>query len=144
MFLLKKTRHTQATLSTNISPNSNSMPKISLESNLAYTSHSVKQTVGESPEDKVYEQVDSTSFIQQVIVYMQCNALNKQALWFYVGKHIRKRILFMRSSRIEQPTIVVANITHLQLPAVYLQFQRSLGVVVFSAYVFTVYVNTCN
>ena len=50
----------------NILPNSNSMTKICPEANLAYTSHStsVKQTVGESPEDKVYEQVDSTSYNQ--------------------------------------------------------------------------------
>ena len=44
----------------NTLPDSNSMAMICLEANLAYTSHSVKQTVGESPEDNVYEQVDST------------------------------------------------------------------------------------
>ena len=48
----------------NILPNSNSMAKICPEANLAYTSHSVKQTVGESLEDKVYEQVDSTPYNQ--------------------------------------------------------------------------------
>ena len=48
----------------NVSPNSNSMPKICLEVNLSYTSHSVKETVGENPENKVYEQVDSTPYNQ--------------------------------------------------------------------------------
>ena len=47
-----------------ISSGSNSMAKVCLEANLAYTSHSVKQTVGESPEDKVYEQVDLTHYNQ--------------------------------------------------------------------------------
>ena len=56
---------------------------------------------------------------------MKCNVIVKQALWFYVGKHIKKRILFMRPSRIEQLTTAVANITHILLSAVY-QFQRSL------------------
>ena len=48
----------------NILSDSNSMTKICLEANLAYTSHSVKQTAGESPEDKVYEQMDSTPYNQ--------------------------------------------------------------------------------
>ena len=37
----------------NILPDSNSMTKIFLQMNLAYTSHSVKQTAGESPEDHI-------------------------------------------------------------------------------------------
>ena len=44
----------------NILPDSNSLTKICLEANFAYTSHSVKKTVGESPEDNVYEQMDSS------------------------------------------------------------------------------------
>ena len=42
----------------NILPDNNSMAKICLQTNLAYASHSVKQTPGESPEDEGYEQVD--------------------------------------------------------------------------------------
>ena len=48
----------------NILPQSNSMTKICVEANLAYTGHSVKQTVGEIPEDKVYEPVDSTPYYE--------------------------------------------------------------------------------
>ena len=70
---------------------------------------------------------------------MKCNVIVKHTLWFYIGKHIKKRILLMRPSRFEQLTIVIANITHTLLSAVYLQFQRSLGVVVLVR-VFTVYV----
>ena len=44
----------------NISSDSNSMTMICLEANLTYTSHSVKRNIGESPEDKDYENVKST------------------------------------------------------------------------------------
>ena len=48
----------------NILTDSNSTTTICIEANLAYNSHSVKQTVGESPEDEIYEQVDSTPYNQ--------------------------------------------------------------------------------
>ena len=49
----------------NISSDSNSMTMICLEANLTYTSHRVKRTIGESPEDKDYENVNSTIYIYE-------------------------------------------------------------------------------
>ena len=59
-----------------------------------------------------------------------------------VGKKIKKRILYMRSSRIEQPT-TVANMTYFLLSSVYNEFSMFIRCCCcFLVHVFTVYVNS--